>query len=136
MLSTYQEEFDAIAAAFAAAWNNLTPVEWPNVALSPPAGPWARFNMIPGGATQASIGAPGSNIVRYAGTIDIQLFVPRKTGLAELNRLAENAIEILDSIDVEGIRVGRAYLTYIPPASDDVWQQGNVRVKYTRDSLK
>ena len=50
-----------------------------------------RLTILDGGSINASVGAPGSNTVRYAGVVSIQVFVPGGTtgagASAEMRRL-------------------------------------------------
>ena len=100
MMSGYAEEFNDLAGAFAAEWNNRTPVAWPNVAFVPPnpPAPWCRFTVLNGAASVMSIGVPGHNRVVHPGRVVVQCFAPRGAGELAARQSADEAAGIFDIV--------------------------------------
>ena len=77
------ESREAIETRFRDCWmlddpNTLkTPVGWDGQPFEPPTDANSvRLSILDGSGTNASMGSPGSNLVRYAGVVHLQLFVP------------------------------------------------------------
>ena len=152
---SYASEFSALAGAFSAGWVKVksagppvvyearTPVAWPNVDYEPTTGvSWVRFNVVNGEAAQASIGAPGNNIVRHVGMAVVQIFVPVHQGEGAARALADCVVELFRGLSLAGYRFKPAYAGGVSASFGqqsyslvDGWHQLNVTVPFTRDEF-
>lgn len=80
---------------FAAAWNDLTVIAWPDIKFNRPDNQnWVRFNCQENDGAQVSTGSPGSNRFRHYGTITIQVFQPQGQGSKEAREIATTALGV------------------------------------------
>lgn len=138
--------FETLASAFSAAWKNLksagppavyeakTPIAWPNVAFTPPSGPWVRFSVLDGEGVWRSIGSPGSNIAGYVGVVVIQVFVPLLSGESTAREYADAAAATFQGQTIGGIRFSLATFSLSNSVAND-WYQMNVSIPFRRDEL-
>lgn len=133
-IANYQEEFAAIARMFSDAWAE-TVIAWENMPFTPPSPPESHveFYLLNGEASQASIGAPGSNVFRHVGLVSINVFTPESTGKPEALRLADTAAEIFRNQVKDAIRFKTPKVTVL--GVQDHYYQVNVSVPFTRDSF-
>lgn len=93
---SYETARKAIVDRFIAQWGSTTATcGLPGHPFTPPVGAAsARLDILDGAATQISIGAPGSNLARYAGVARVHLYVPAAEGEKAWRTLAETACGI------------------------------------------
>lgn len=138
LLQSYAEEFDALAAHFQANFPGVPgslPIAWENVKLvpdNPPTG-YVHFAILNGAASQQSIGAPGSNVVRHVGVVNVNVFMPVDQGKTPALRLADEIAAILRTVAVEGIIVREPAIRSL--GDDGRYIQVNVSAGFQRDSL-
>lgn len=107
---SFSAERADIEAHFITGWGARTPVGYDGHTFTPAAGS-VRLTILNGEGRQASIGAPGSNIARYAGVVAIQVFTEGGKGTAA-SRVLEDAISnIFRNKTVGGIRFGIPYVS-------------------------
>ena len=138
LLQSYAEEFEALAEHFRANFPGVPgslPIAWENVRLvpdNPPTG-YVHFAILNGAASQQTIGAPGSNVVRHVGIINVNVFVPVDQGKPPALRLADEIAAILRSVSVEGIIVREPAIRSL--GADGPYFQVNISAGFQRDSL-
>lgn len=99
-----------IEGHFATNWGTRTPVGFDGHNFTP-AKNSVRLTILDGEGRQASIGAPGSNVARYAGVVALQVFTEGGKGTAA-SRVYEDAIaDIFRNKDVGAIRFGIPYVS-------------------------
>jgi hypothetical protein len=111
-------------------------IQFGNTTFQAPAGGFTRINIIEGGGSSLlSIG--GTRARRYAGIIDVAIFVPRDVGTAGLRTVAARVEDALANRAFEEssttITTFGAGFTDIGASGD--WHQGNVTVNYQRDTV-
>lgn len=88
---TFAEERALIETRFIDQWNEQTPAGMPDHAFTPPEGESSvRLTIKNGEGRNATIGAPGDNIVRHTGVVMIQVFVPAGVGSAAWRELVDD----------------------------------------------
>ena len=136
---SYDTEADAIRARFNTSWGATTPIAWPNVNFTPPAGePWVRLTIRSDEAFSASLPAPTIRH-RHTGMVVVQVFTPDNEGDAEARTLADQVCAIFRDVTAGGITYrgvdgSSPYVTEVGPDGSG-WYQLNVWVPYYRDSL-
>ncbi len=70
-----------------------------------------RLTILDGEGRNASIGAPGSNLVRHAGVIAIQVFTEGGKGTAASRAYEDQIATIFRNVTVDGIRFGVPYVS-------------------------
>ena len=136
-MSSYTDEFNDLATAFDAQWQNRVPVSWPNISFTPPspAAPWCRFNILNAVASRMTIGAPGANRSVFPGRVVIQIFAPRGQGELIARRYADEASEIFRSLTLPDYRFFLPSVSNATGSIADEFYQLNVDVPFQRDSL-
>ncbi len=129
---SYAAERAVIRQRFAAAWNNRTPIAWPNVDFRIPATAWVRFGFFPGPADQISVGGGGQDLYRADGDVVIEIFAPRGKGDPEAAELTDLAVEAFRGFRTASI----AFWTPRATAGEEVdgWWKVDVIAPYQRDS--
>lgn len=130
---SYQATHNAIRTRFAAQWTT-TPIAYPNVEFTPPAGDtgWVRLTIEDADAFQVSMGAP-TNFYRHPGLIIVSVFVPLNRGDKQALEYADSIAAIFRSWQTTGIRACAPTVKRIGP--DDKWYHVNVVVPFERDTL-
>lgn len=83
-----------------------TPVGWDGQAFTPPTDESSvRLAIRQGDSINASIGDPGSNVVRYAGVVMIQIFTPGGLGSGAARALADLIRPIFTNWTDGGLRL-------------------------------
>lgn len=137
MPQNYTEEYSALSTFFKTAWGNKAPLMVENDSNQPqPNVAWVRFALRGAVSTQVSVGTPGSNYIRYPGTILVQVFTPLATGDAPGRNLADEAAEIFEGAKIEGFDIGFPHLSTAEKPNEDGWYQINVTIPFTRNSYK
>jgi len=107
-----------------------TPISWDNIAFNEPNNkPWVRLNILNGATEYRAINYKK----RYNGIINIQIFVPVKTGSALARQYADKFCSIFDSVIFETVVCDTSSVTIV--GSGAKWYQINVDTPYWRDSL-
>lgn len=70
-----------------------------------------RLTIRSGAAEQMSMGDPGNNVVRHAGVIFIEIFVPGNAGEAAIRPLADAAMDIFRNEVFGGVRCRVPYVS-------------------------
>lgn len=82
-----------------------TPVGWDGQEFAPPIGEASvRLSILQGDSINASMGDPGSNVVRYAGVVMIQIFTPGGQGSGAARALADHIRPIFTNWSDSGLR--------------------------------
>ena len=106
-----------------------TPIAWGNITFNPPNNDsWVRLNIMNGSTEYRAINYKK----RYNGIINIQIFVPLKTGTSVARDYADTMAEIFDSKLFDSIVCDVASVTEV--GADAKWYQINVDTPYWRDS--
>jgi hypothetical protein len=128
---------DSISGLFNTGWNNVTPVEWPNVAQAEPhlregSEPWCAFDLMFHGGANAAIS--NSRFTRE-GRVTVRIFVPAgERGLERANALCMTAINIFEGQTVDGVSFYNVGPRTVGPA--DGWYQINVSADFEFDEVK
>lgn len=143
-MSGYEAERAAIEARWATLWVEgspaaaRTPTRYETVPFTPPVSdPWAALYIVNGEADQVSMGDPGNNVFRHAGTVMVQIFAPLapQAGSVATRRaeaLADHAAAIFRAQRVDGLLFGAPYVS--GRSEDDPWFHVTVTIPFTRDA--
>ena len=142
--STYKAEFNTLAGIFNAGWvtdgaspQPFSAVQYENLPYTPTVGTkWARFTISGGEAQQASVGAPGNNLHRYTGTVQIQCFAPMNMGAATAKELADKAISIFQNKKQSGYVFRAGYAVTVQNSIAEGWYQVNAVIPFWRECFK
>lgn len=88
----------ALETYFVGVWAARTPLQLPNVRLSPPQNePWARLTLLFSSSFQQTLSVPGSAAAgsRHEGVISLQLFFPAGRGAGDALALGDAAAVLL-----------------------------------------
>jgi hypothetical protein len=91
---------------------------------TPASGLWAKYVFMPGSAEDASIGAPGNNLVRSTGIVMIQVFHDFGEGDGEVYELVDDLINHVRSTDVPNVTFRAPYPNRV--GRNGKWWQINV----------
>ena len=107
-----------------------TPVSYGNIAFKEPNNkPWIRLNIINGATVYRAI----NYAKRYNGIINVQIFVPVKTGTNLQREYADVVVSMFESARFESVVCDTASVTTV--GADAKWHQVNVDIPYWRDSV-
>jgi hypothetical protein len=95
---------------------------------------WVRLSILSGEASQGSVGAPGNNLKRHAGTVAIQINTPAGKGSAEARDLADAVEAIFNNTLVENIRFTSTYSGGSPELLG-AWSSWTIWCPFTRDEF-
>ena len=138
---SYASERANIEELFRLFWTNeagdapLTPVAWDLQSYEDTEVSWVRLSILSGVGEQTTIGSPGSNVVRHAGVVAIQIMTPAGQGSAESRALADRVEEIFLNQTIGGIRFSVPY----PAGSAEEngrWSMWTIWCPFTRDEFK
>lgn len=106
-----------------------TPVAWQNITFTPPNNSeWIRLNILNGSTEYRAMPL----LKRYNGIINVQIFVPIKTGTSIARDYADKISDIFDSVTFDNVVCDVASVTEV--GADAKWYQINVDTPYWRDS--
>jgi len=106
-----------------------TPVDYGNIAFkSPNNSSWIRLNILNGLTEYRAINYKK----RYNGIINVQIFVPLKTGTSVQREYVDSICDMFDSHIFSDVVCDVASVTTI--GTDGKWHQMNVDIPYWRDS--
>mgnify|MGYP003149286864 CR=1 FL=1 len=125
---SFASERTNIEGRFNSNWTTTT-IAWGNVDFDTPNDTsWVRFNILNGESGYRGI----NNLKRNTGIINIQIFVPIKTGTATLRGYADTIAGIFDGTSFNDVVCDVASIATV--GTDDKWHQMNVNIPYWRDS--
>jgi|TARA_R110000803_G_scaffold115665_1_gene184180 hypothetical protein len=125
---SFASERANIEGRFNSNWTT-TAIAWGNVDIETPNNTsWVRFNILNGQTEYRAI----NYAKRYNGIINIQIFVPLKTGTNTQRGYADTISAIFESQSFNDVVCDVASVTTV--GTDDKWHQMNVDVPYWRDS--
>lgn len=132
----FNQERQLIETRFATQWDERTPVDYANVAFTPPAltDPlpyWARLTVRSGEGSQITLGENPEH--RYVGLIYVQLFGPKNRGTKALRDYATIVAGIFTRYVEEGLICRTSYLQEI--GETEGWYQINVVTPYIWNTL-
>lgn len=153
MTSKYSDEYSTLASIFSDGWKveveievdgekveeevPFSDVQYENLPYSPETEKkWVRFSVNSGAATMSSIGAPGNNLYRYTGVVQVQCFAPALTGVSIAKDMADKAIEIFHDSSCDGFIFLPGYAQTIHSGSRNGWYQVNATIPFIRECLK
>ncbi|MDF1685360.1 MAG: phage tail terminator-like protein [Parvibaculaceae bacterium] len=103
----YNDAAAAIQGRFQTQWAGATDVGYDGHDFTPPEDANSvRLTIVDGAGFNRSIGSPGSNLVRYAGSILVQIFVPGGEGAKTVRGLADDVAAIFRNATFDGVRCG------------------------------
>lgn len=104
----------AIESRFATLWVNgaqpRTPIGFDGHTF-PPVKNSVRLTILDGEGRNASVGSPGTNLVRHAGVVAIQVFTEGGKGTAASRAYEDQIATIFRNVTVDGIRFGVPYVS-------------------------
>ena len=107
-----------------------TAIDWDNVAFDQPNNnPWIRLNILNGATVYRAL----QYKKRYNGIINVQIFVPIKSGTSIAREYADTVCAIFDSQKFDSVYCDVASVTIV--GADAKWYQINVDTPYWRDSV-
>ena len=106
-----------------------TPVSYDNITFNEPNNKaWIRLNILNGATEYRAL----QYKKRYNGIINVQIFVPVKSGTAIARKYADAVCSIFDSTFFDTVYCDVASVTIV--GADAKWYQINVDTPYWRDS--
>ena len=109
---SYETERQLIETAFQTGWAARTPVQYGDVTIDAPDGnDWVRVSIINGQNQLASVGSPGSNIIRHAGVVAVQVHCPQGSGQARFTPFAQAVEDIFRNQVMENLRFAVPYVS-------------------------
>ncbi len=106
-----------------------TPIDYDNIAFNQPNNSsWIRLNILNGVTEYRAL----QYKKRYNGIINVQIFVPVKTGTSIARDYADTVCSIFDSQVFDSVSCDVASVTIV--GADAKWYQINVDTPYWRDS--
>lgn len=139
-MPTMLEAEDAMFQAFKDAWEDRTPVDWPNVARSGPhlrdgKASWAAVDISHDGSDQHSFGQEGERTFTRTGGITVRVFVPAgERGLTPASDLATVAANAFEGKTHGGVRFYRVGVKTV--GRDGSWYQVNAHADFEFDEVK
>lgn len=130
----FEQAEAALREHFNTEWDGLTPIAWPDVAFTPPAGTWVRFSAKHNDGFQASMGSPGSNRYRRLGIVTIQIFQPQGQASTDARAKADAASDIFIANGLAGFLFRNIVAADIGPDGAG-WYQWNVRAEFQYDRI-
>lgn len=104
----------AIEGRFASHWVNgaqpRTPIGWDGHTFTPVKNS-VRLTILDGEGRNASVGSPGTNLVRHAGVVAIQVYTEGGKGTAASRVNEDQIADIFRNVTVDGIRFGVPYVS-------------------------
>lgn len=104
----------AIEGRFATLWVNgsqpRTPIGFDGHTF-PPSKNSVRLTILDGEGRNASVGSPGTNLVRHAGVVAIQVYTDGGKGTAASRAYEDLIATIFRNVTVDGIRFGVPYVS-------------------------
>lgn len=129
---SYADERAAIEGHFLAGWGDRPAPGMDGHAFKPTAGS-VRLTILNGEGRQASVGAPGVNVVRYAGVVSLQVFTEGGKGTAASRELEDAISDIFRNRTVGAIRFGIPYVS--GSLQEPPFLVRTVMVPFTRDAF-
>lgn len=129
---SYADARAAIEMHFVDAWADRTLAGMDGHAFTPTPGS-VRLTIIDGEGRQTSIGAPGTNVARYAGVIAVQVFTEGGKGTAESRRLEDAVSDIFRNAEFGEVRCGIPYVS--GSIEDPPFLMRTVMVPFWRDTF-
>ena len=106
-----------------------TPIDYDNITFNQPNNSsWIRLNILNGATEYRAL----QYKKRYNGIINVQIFVPVKTGTSIARDYADTVCSIFDSQVFDSVSCDVASVTIV--GADAKWYQINVDTPYWRDS--
>ena len=125
---SFENERTEIENRLQANWID-TPVSWENITFSEPNNSaWIRLNILNGATEYRAINYKK----RYNGIINVQIFVPIKTGTTVARQYSDIICSLFDSVIFDTVVCDTSSVTIV--GSDTKWYQINVDTPYWRDS--
>jgi hypothetical protein len=125
---SFENERTEIENRLQANWID-TPVSWENITFNEPNNsPWVRLNILNGATEYRAINYKK----RYNGIINVQIFVPIKTGTTVARQYSDIICSLFDSVIFDTVVCDTSSVTIV--GSDAKWYQINVDTPYWRDS--
>ena len=132
---SFADERRAIEARFAAAFTVL-PVAYENQKFAPPANAaWVALTILPGEGRQVTIGGAGAR-QRYAGVIQVDVYVPEETGTATARGHADTIETVYRQVQFSAGASGTittATPFIVSRGIEDGWYRLVVSIAYRRD---
>lgn len=104
----------AIEGRFATQWMNgsqpRTPIGWDGHTFTPVKNS-VRLTILDGEGRNASVGSPGSNVVRHVGVLAIQVFTEGGKGTAASRTYEDLIAAIFRNVTIDGIRFSVPYVS-------------------------
>lgn len=131
-----QQFIGAIEARFTTAWNAAhptVPIAYSGKKFQPPANsPWVRITVVLGNEEQVTFGAPGGNTYRLSGTIYVDVFGPKGTGMGTVNGLADTARTTFRGAQFDGVMCRAATVI---PGEEAAYVTAKVRIPFQVDAI-
>ena len=138
MATTYEESRDAISALVLSAWNTATGsalLTYDNLDEDRPEGVvWGRLTVRHTGGGRASLGS--NSRFRRTGTVFIQIFVPKNTGMQTADAIGEALAKAFDDAgQIGNLWFRDVAMKEVGPDTDLTHFQTNVEAGFTFDRV-
>lgn len=136
---SYASERATIESHFATAWGTRTPITYDGRTMNLYGDDkraiynQVRLTILNGEGRQASIGAPGSNVARYAGVVAIQIFTEGGKGTAASRVYEDHVSDAFRNKTAGAIRFGIPYVS--GSLEDPPFLVRTVMVPFSRDQF-
>lgn len=137
-IQSYADEYEAFASFFKNEYSVIVgapPVAWENVPLEAKGTKvgFVQFSVLNGEPAKMTFGAPGANVTRHPGVINVNIFLPVDQGKMPGLRLGDKIASILRRVSIKGIIVREPAVRSL--GDDGIYFQVNVSAGFQRDSL-
>jgi hypothetical protein len=132
---SYAIERQLIETAYQAGMPANDPIQFSNVTFKAPSGGYTRLKVLSGGGSRLKAFV-GTTQRRYAGAIDVAIFVPTKMGTAGLRAKADEVETALahKTLTSGAVQVRTFGADFVEIGEQGDWYQGNITIRFERDT--
>lgn len=135
MPSTLADAQTAILTALNTGWGDETPVAWPNVNFTPPEpvgdAAWLQVAVLWGDGFPGTMGESGVGMNDVVGLLHLNIFTVKGRAGARMMALVDKARDIVNRLEIDGVRFGAAAGPAPQPEPDTAWMQAALTVPFT-----
>lgn len=132
---SYAIERQLIETAYQAGMPVNDPIQFSNVTFKPSAGGYTRLKVLSGGGSRLKAFV-GTTQKRYAGVIDVAIFVPTNAGTAGLRAKADQVETALahKTLTSGTTQIRTFGADFVELGEQGDWYQGNITIRFERDT--
>jgi len=134
-IDTYNDQRIVLELYFKTNWNQQTTILFPNTRQKIPTDskPWVRFQIIDSGTSSQMSMGPNCD-VRYFGSVNVGVFVPKGASLVEAYKLSDTVLSMFSLVQLGQIQFRSGTVTTVGEFEENF--QLSVIIPFYRNSLK